>query len=344
MKLKKLLINLKTTIVSNKISAIVFSKDKAAQLKLFLDSVIENTPNVFDLTVIIDYTENEYQKGYEIVVEDQNYGDVNFVYREDDYKNQVLGIMKERSEYFSFFLDDDIIYDKVELADIQSELESDEDVVCFSLRLGENTTKCYTLGADNVMLEMETNGDTMKWDWTVHYLDFGYPFAMDGHIFRRKDIYKLVRKTKFNNVEELEMGLFDFAEMFPRNKMVSYKSSRLVNAPAGRVQQSIEDEMSVAVKESEARVRRRGINATFLSGETLNLEKIDFSNIEGCHQKIKFGGTFDKKIKKTKSSSMDKVAIRQYGKRWGELTKEEQGEINDSIDRIEDMVKQKGND
>ena len=46
----------------------------------------------------------------------------------------------------------------------------------------------------------------------------------------------------------MEMSLFDFAEMFPRNLMVSYEESKLVNAPAGRVQQSIEEETRLAVK------------------------------------------------------------------------------------------------
>jgi len=326
--------------MKNKINAIVFSKDRASQLKLFLESVEENAPDIFDLNVIVSHTDEDYDKAYGRVVNDPEFGHVNFVGAEAEFKEQVLKLLKTDHEYSCFFLDDDIIYKEVKIEDITSQIESDDDVVCFSLRLGKNTTKCYTLGADNEIRDIEIEEGYIKWDWTVHYLDFGYPFAMDGHVFRRKDIYKLTRKSKFANVEELEMALYDFAEMFPRNMMVAYGDSRLVNAPAGRVQQSLDDEMTMTVKESEARVRRKLMNNAFLHGDFINLESIDFSNIEGCHQKIDFGNTKLDVV----SSSLDKIAIKKYGKRWEELSDGEQSEINESIDKIRSMAKQKEND
>jgi hypothetical protein len=322
--------------MSQKINAVVFSKDKAAQLKIFIDSVVKNAKDVFDLNVIIEYTDDEYKNAYETIVTDYTYADVNFIYIKESFKDKVLEVMKEKCDYFTFFLDDDIIYREVKLADITNQIESDDDVVCFSLRLGENTTKCYTLGAENVIHDMEDCGNScMKWDWALHYLDFGYPFSLDGHIFRRKDIYKLVRKSNFVNAEELEMALFDYTETFPRNLMVSYKDSALVNAPAGRVQQSIEDDMEMAYKESEARVRRKLMNAEFMAGNFATLESLDFSNIEGCHQKLDFGKL------EIETSAIDKVAIKKFGKRWDETTEDEKLEIDDIFDKFQEIVKQK---
>lgn len=319
----------------NKINAIVFSSDKASQLKLFLDSVNKNASEIFKLNVIINYTDNDYKKAYDIVICDSQYNHVNFIYSEDDFKGYVLDFMNYNSEYTCFFLDDDVIYKEISLEDITNPIKADDDVVCFSLRLGKNTTKCYTLGAENVMNYMIKSGDTMKWDWTLHYLDFGYPFSMNGHIFRKSDIYKLVRKSKFSNVEELEMALYEYTDVFPRNMMVSYTESRLVNIPCGRVQMSLDDEMTIALKESESRIRRKSMNNLFLNGSFINLESIDFSNIEGCHQKVDLGD-FEVELE---STSMDMIAIRKYGKRWNEITDKEREEINTSIDKIEDMVK-----
>jgi len=326
--------------MSQKINGIIFSQDNAAQLKIFLDSAIKNAKDVFDLTVLISHTEDCYAEGYSLVINDSLYKDVKFVSQLiiDDikFKDRVLGLLKTDHKYSCFFLDDDIIYREVKLADITNQIESDDDVVCFSLRLGENTTKCYTLGAENVILDMEYCGNNcMKWDWTLRYLDFGYPFSMNGHIFRRKDIYKLVRKTTFVNVEELEVGLFDFTESFPRNFMISYKGSALVNAPAGRVQQSIEDDMEMAYKKSEARVRRKIMNAEFLEGKFATLDSIDLSNIEGCHQKLDFGNL------SVETSALDKVAIKKFGKRWDEATEEEKYEIDEIFDKFQEIVKQK---
>jgi len=322
--------------MSQKINAIVFSKDNAAQLKIFLDSTIKNASDVFDLKVVVSHTEEDYDKAYGRVINDPTYKGISFIGVETDFKEQVLGLLKSEHKYSCFFLDDDIIYREVKLADITSQIESDDDIVCFSLRLGENTTKCYTLGAENVMHDIEGCGNNcMKWDWTLHYLDFGYPFSTSGHIFRRKDIYKLVRKSNFINVEELEVSLFDYTETFPRNLMVSYKTSALVNAPAGRVQQSIEDDMEMAYKKSEARVRRKIMNAKFLEGKFADLDSLDFSNIEGCHQKLDFGDMI------IETSALDKVAIKKFGKRWDEATEEEKYEIDEIFDKFQEIVKQK---
>jgi len=272
--------------MSNRINTIVFSRDRAAQLKLFLDSVNKNATGIFNLNVLYSYTDKDHQKGYEKLLD--TYSDVNFIPEKVEFKEQVLELTKEGGDLFSFFLDDDIIYNKVSVDEITKEIE-DEDVVCFSLRLGENTTKCYTLGTDNVMHDILKNGNIMKWDWSLHYLDFGYPFAMDGHIFRKSDIIKLVKKSTFSCVEELEMALFDFAEMFPRNKMASYTQSALVGVPVGRVQESLDSEMAMALKESRARLMRKEMNTVFLEGSFISLEEIDFSEVNGCHQDLDLG-------------------------------------------------------
>jgi hypothetical protein len=275
--------------MSQKINAIVFSQDRPAQLKLFLDSVNKNASDVFDLNVIVSHTSEEFDKGYGKLVHNPKFNGVNFFFAESDFKEQVLRLLNTDGQYSCFFLDDDIIYRGVKLEEITNQLELDDDVACFSLRLGENTTNCYTLGTNNVLHDMEYSGDIMKWDWSLHYLDFGYPFAMDGHIFRRTDIYKLVKKSKFTGVEELEMALFDFAEMFPRNKMVSYKHSALVGVPIGRLQESLDNEMTIALRESRARLMRLEMNNQLLDGSFINLEEIDFSKVNGCHQDLNLG-------------------------------------------------------
>jgi len=317
--------------MSQKINAIVFSKDKAAQLRLFLESTNKYASEVFDLSVIISHTNEDYDKGYGRVINDPNFSHVNFVMQEEDFKNQLLAMLKTDHDYSCFFLDDDIIYNEVKLEDITSQIESDEDVVCFSLRLGKNVTKCYTLDTDNVMHDIVHSDNMMKWDWSLHYLDFGYPFALNGHIFRKKDIYKLVRKSKFTGIEELEMALFDFAEMFPRNKMVSYKQSALVNVPIGRVQMSVENEMTMTLKSVQAKKARKRMNQQLLMSDAPLLESIDFLNleIEGCHQEIDLGFIMD-----SGKGALDAVAAKKYGELFDDLDETQQEEINKAIDAV----------
>lgn len=325
--------------MSQKINAIVFSRDKAAQLKLFLESINKHAPGVFDLNVIIKHTSEEFDRGYGMVVNNPAFKDFNFVMEEEAFKDQVLALMKTEHDYTCFFLDDDLIYKDINLDDITGQLEADEDVVCFSLRLGENVTKCYTLDADNVQHDMQYGDNTMKWDWSLHYLDFGYPFSVNGHIFRRKDIYKLVRKTKFTNIEEMEMGLFDFAETFPRNLMTSYKESALVNVPIGRVQMSVENEMTMTLKDVQARKARAKMNEQLIAGDCPEFDDIDFLNIEGCHQELDLGFMLD-----SGKGALDAIAAKKHGKLYDELTEEEQESIKNSIDKIEEILKEKENE
>jgi hypothetical protein len=307
--------------MSQKINAIVFSRDKAAQLKLFLESINKHAPGVFDLNVIVKHTNEDFDRGYGMVVNNPAFKEFNFVSEEDEFKDQVLALMKTDHDYTCFFLDDDILYNDISLDDITSQLKADEDVVCFSLRLGENVTKCYTLDADNVMHDMDYDGDIMKWDWSLHYLDFGYPFAVNGHIFRRRDIYKLTRKSKFRNIEELEMGLFDFAETFPRNLMTSYKQSALVNVPIGRVQMSVEHEMTMTLKDVQAKKARQLMNEQLTKGEAPNFDDIDFLNIEGCHQELDLGFSLS-----PLNGGLDAIASKKFGKLFDDLTEEQQEE------------------
>lgn len=292
--------------MSQRIKGIIFSHDNPAQLSLLLESIRKNAKDVFALSILISHSSEEFLKGYEKILAPYSATETilyNPIYLspESDLKELVLGLLKTDFQYSCFFLDDDIIYNNVELEDITNQIEADEDVVCFSLRLGENTTKCYTLGAENVLHDIKYNGKFMKWDWSLHYLDFGYPFAMDGHVFRTKDIYKLVRKCKFNTVEELEMGMFDFTETFPRNMMTSYKTSALVGVPIGRVQLSLDNEMEASLQEIKARAMRKSMNDALLNNAFINLESIDFSNIAGCHQELDIGVTWEENIKiKTK--------------------------------------------
>ena len=140
--------------MSKKINAIVFSEDNAAQLKIFIDSVNKYAPDVFDLNVIIRYTDDDYKNSYDIIINNPLYNHISFIVS-TEFRNIVLHTLKTDHKYACFFLDDDILYREVKLEDITSQIEGDDDIVCFSLRLGENTTKCYTLGAENVLNDIE---------------------------------------------------------------------------------------------------------------------------------------------------------------------------------------------
>ena len=261
------------------INSIVFSKDRAAQLDLLLKSIEKNGKDVFQIKVIYASSEISFEKGYEKLID--KYPEVKWMKESANFKNDVMSAIENtESEYTCFFTDDDIIYRKVNEEDLTSKLKEDKDAFCFSTRLGKNTVKCYTMNADNVIKPHHEDDKFICWNWQLHYLDFGYPLSVDGHVFRTNEIKKLSKKVSFENPNTYESGLQIF-DNFPKKHMWAYKESVLVNSPSNIVQQVYQNR-----KGEEHGVSAKELNIAFLSGQEIDYNRIDFSNIQGCHQEL----------------------------------------------------------
>ncbi|GIV44029.1 MAG: hypothetical protein KatS3mg035_1152 [Bacteroidia bacterium] len=263
------------------INAIIFSKDRAAQLRLLIYSIQKNTPYAFKLNVIYKYSDESFKAGYEKVKQEFQ-GVCNFVEQTSDFKQDVLNLLKSDFEFSCFFTDDDIIYRQFDVNKVLDTLKNDDEVFCFSLRLGVNTTFCYAMNSPNVLKNYDDLGDIIKWQWNVHYLDFGYPLSVDGHVFRTKEITKLTKSVSFSNPNTYEAALQVF-ENFPREKMASFKHNVLVNTPNNIVNTVFKNRAGLT---HAANVK--DLNDDYLSGKVIHLESMDFSNVIGCHQEIEF--------------------------------------------------------
>jgi hypothetical protein len=261
------------------INGIIFSKDRAAQLKLFLDSVNKNAKDIFELKVIYTSSNEEFEKGYEKVIE--KYPEVKWVKQTDNFKEDVLMCLTNTEcEYVTFFTDDDIIYRKVEEQDLVKNLIEDKECFCFSMRLGKNVNWCYAMHCDNILKEDYEDDKFIRWNWSIHYMDFGYPLSVDGHIFRKNEILKLTKKIQFNNPNTFEASLQIFNN-FPKKNMWAFNHSVLVNSPSNIVQETFSN-----LHGQQHAITAKDLNDKFLSGGDIMLDKIDFSDIKGCHQEL----------------------------------------------------------
>lgn len=111
-----------------------------------------------------------------------------------------------------------------------SEIEktmSNNEIFCFSLALGRNITFCSNMNCENILkVDSEENG-IITWDWSLHYMDFGYPLNLDGTIFRTRELSKLVKSVSFDNSIELESSLQIF-DNYPLTKMAAFSESKIV--------------------------------------------------------------------------------------------------------------------
>ena len=110
--------------------------------------------------------------------------------------------------------------------------------------------------------------------------DYAYPMSVDGHIFKTDFIKYLCEVLEYNNPNLFEAMLSNFS----KSDMIisSYKHSKLVNSPINRVQEIFEN-----LSGKNYNYSAQDLNEMYLDGVTLDLKKMNFEEISGCHQEVR---------------------------------------------------------
>ena len=279
------------------ISTIVFSKNRACQLDFLLTSLIENNSGMFDINILYDHSSDEFKAGYEMLI--KKYPFLNWK-EESNFQEDTINLVKNGGDLVCFFVDDNILYRKIEVGeDTITKLFDNRDVFCLSLRLGANTIiqNEYTMQECVIPLRGEFVNETfLIWDWITQCEhcrspltgNYAYPFSVDGHVFKRDLVEKLIGneddfvKIKFETPNAFEGRIWDKGwdvSVMPK-KMSSFKESLVVNSPLNLVGSS--ENMSG----QKFGVSLEELNQKYLEGFDPDLDDMDFSNIQGCHQEI----------------------------------------------------------
>lgn len=266
------------------INLIIFSKDRPIQLHLLLESIKINAENVFNTNIIYTSSNDEYEKGYELLKQRNVINNINWVKQSNDFKQYLLNLLNnEKFEYSCFGTDDGIIFKKFDENIITKTFNEEKNLFTFSLRLGLNVNYCYTMDAGNKVIPVYQDDNIIKWEWIKHYTDFGYPLSVDFHVFNTKEISKLARKISFENPNIFEAGLQIFNN-YPKEIMASFKHSVLVNSPNNMVNTTFDNRNGLKYKYNV-----KELNNKYLSGEIIDFDKLDFSGVIGCHQEMEMG-------------------------------------------------------
>jgi hypothetical protein len=252
------------------------------QLNLLLDSIKHYAEGIFNISVIYTSSSDQFAIGYEKLIWAEN-DRVNWI-REASFERDVQKALESDLQYTCFFTDDDVLFRPVSESEMTGAL-ADENVICFSMRLGKNTVYCYALDTENSLMEFEESAGLIKFDWSHHPADYGYPLSLDGHVFRTNEITRMTKVISFSNPNTYEANLQVFRDDLPR-KMTSYARSALVGVPANKVQRVFDNRYG-----DEFYFSTSDLNTRYLSGERIDLSAMDFSVIDGCHQELdyKFG-------------------------------------------------------
>jgi hypothetical protein len=256
------------------INIIVFSRDRAMQLELFLRSFKEcvKESGHYNIKVLYTCSTDAYKQGYDKLIS-MAYN-VEFV-NEGNFKLNTIYLIDPNKPHTVFFVDDDVFKEPIDFYDSQMDVfNGDESIACRSLRLSRYLEYCYTLQKP---MRQPEYGNNNIFNWSTSSLDFGYPMSLDGHIFRTKEILPHLKDLVYSNPNTLESVMVGVRNKFGKN-MVCYNKSPIFNIPINRVQ-TVNQNICGHIGAEE-------LNTLFLNGKVIDLVPIMGILNKSCHQEV----------------------------------------------------------
>ena len=222
-----------------KMNVIIFSKDRACQLDALYRSFVKHAKerDHCQVTVIWKASNETFEAGYRLF--EKSLGDNENVkmVKQTTFKENVMTAMNPYFKLTMFLVDDIMFKQDFSLEDHEVDLvQSNAQILTTSLRLWNGIIHCY---ATNMRSDQPRMTKGCVWKWRDAQGDWGYPFSVDGNIYRTDFITERIVALNFNNPNELEAQL-TVTSLWPNTPehMCCYaKGSKLLNIPANRVQE-----------------------------------------------------------------------------------------------------------
>lgn len=257
----------------NPINIVIFSKDRACQLDLFLTSMetMFKEYTKCDIHVLYLSSSEEYEKAYRCLKREHT---AVKLWPEDDFRNDVLALIDASRQFTVFFVDDIVWKEPFSLKSGQlRKLEENPELLCLSLRLDPSLNYCYALDIPMIAPQFD---DDLIWEWSKGEGDFGYPMSLDGHVFRTMDILPLVETIKFSNPNTLEGNLAH--RPLVNTRMICYPSAPIFNIPINKVQNLNSNR--------HGNISNNLLNNWYLDGYRINYKPLQGYGVNGCHQEV----------------------------------------------------------
>jgi hypothetical protein len=252
---------------------VIFSCDRAMQLDATLRSLLNHCLDIKSarFTVIYKCTNETHTQQYvRLSQEYSSLGNIHF-HEQADFRKDLLNILireisgktskaivkgllflgpqlgylanllpyPDLNKKILFLVDDNIFVRDFFLQKSCDLFTEHQNALGFSLRLGTNTTYCYTLDKPQALPDFQYLTKTiLKYKWTNADADFGYPLEISSSIYRLSDILPLLMNTAFSNPNTLEAGIAAKTRRFKKYKpyLLCYTKSVTFCAPINKVQ------------------------------------------------------------------------------------------------------------
>lgn len=257
------------------INIIIFSKNRACQLELFIRSMKEYFKEFNECNITIQYTYStpEFEKGYQRVMEIHSDSNLNYFYEMYPFQTSLLSQFSPNKPYSVFFVDDNVFKEPFSMEDDEfKRWEKKDDVLTLSLRLHPRLNYCYPARIHQKAPPMV--GGVFEWVGKVG--DFGYAMSLDGHFFRTQHISHYLYNIRYTGPNDLESQMA--MRPIPISKMICYDKSRIMNIPLNKVQNFNNN--------VHGHITAEFLNQNFLEGKRISLNNIRGLENTSCHQEI----------------------------------------------------------
>ncbi len=275
---------------------IIFSKDRALQLQGTLSSLAAFCEDAATLRIKVLFAASDakYTEAYK-KLEDEFQGvlDVEWV-NESQFKPDLLRMIDGDSSgresnqppcrFTTFLVDDNLFIRRFSMAVVHQELDRNPKLIGFSLRLGKNTSYCYSLDCPQEFPEFKTvSEDVLEYKWPGCEADFGYPLEVSSSTYRTKEIYRLLRFLPFSNPNTLEGRMARMARLYrwSRPFLQCFDASVAFCVPVNKVQ-SVADNRAGEDDEYSS----ESLNELFLNGHRIDVKQLEGFSPKACHEEI----------------------------------------------------------
>lgn len=284
------------------VQTIVFSKDRALQLHGLLSSFVERCFDAGEtkIAVIFKASSGEYEAAYESLRNEFAQRLAIEWVKEGEFKSDLTRLVPDGRDpwwrrlfgsspsdddnHLLFLVDDCLFTTNFSLLSVLEALERFPRSIGFSLRVGKNTTYCYSNSCPQPWPEFENAGkNILRFRWPGQAGDFGYPLEVSSSVYRTKDLVGLLKNLPYSNPNRLEQALAISSRLLAHRRpdLLCFEQSVAFCAPVNLVQQVLNNRAGNAEEHSSA-----NLNCRFLQGWRINVEALNGFVPRAAHEEI----------------------------------------------------------
>ena len=267
--------------MSDPINVLIFSKDRALQVQATLESFFLHCRDAGQAEVYVLYKTSDSLHAAQYDRLRSRFPEVCFV-KEQAFRHQVLAILRA-CDHVLFSVDDTLFVGDFRLTEAVQALNADDRALGVSLRLGRNTTYCYSRNCPQWQPPFMGLGQSiLKYDWTGADHDFGYALEVSSSLYRSADLLGLLERGAFSNPNTLEDLMASHLALYrDKDRLLCFDRSVAFCAPVNVVQTVWPNRAGEEPEYAVTELARK-----FDQGLRIDVRRYDGFVPNACHQEV----------------------------------------------------------